>query len=63
VDQSGVLTQAEFLDMMQGRFLSDGEVKEIFVTIDTSNDSTVDYDEWRYFFLIFLEPFMKFDAD
>jgi len=49
--------------MMQGRFLSDGEVKEIFVTIDTSNDSTVDYDEWRYFFLIFLEPFMKFDAD
>lgn len=36
--------------MMLGRSLTDGELSELFATIDANDDNYVDIDEWRYFY-------------
>ena len=42
---------------MNGRSLTDGEIRELFATIDANNDSYVSIEEWQYFFKIFIDFF------
>lgn len=37
--------------------MSDGEIKDLFTTIDADLDNYVDIMEWKHFFDIFFEPF------
>jgi len=37
--------------------MKDGEIKELFATIDADLDTYIDANEWDHFFEIFFDPF------
>lgn len=50
--------------MFKGRGLTDGEIKDLFNTIDFNNDNFIQGDEWSEFHRIFINGYQEeCDAD
>jgi len=53
----GKLDKNELRQIFNNKGLTDGEIKDLFNTIDINNDNVIDETEWREFHRIFIEPY------
>jgi len=62
-DQSGdgKIDKNDLRSIFKGRGMTDGEIKDLFATIDVNNDNSVDELEWSEFHRIFISAFETCD--
>ena len=43
--------------------MTKGELKNVWLTVDTSKDDKISENEWKFFLQIFIKPFEECDKD
>jgi len=59
VNGDGKMDRNELRTLFKGRGMTDGEMKDLFNTIDFNNDNMIDELEWSEFHRIFINGFQE----